>query len=146
VENASFMPWLSGTALPFARRHQKRGAFKRVGQLLAIVAFSLSLLGVPRAIGRAKVITCIRYRPRGVFILVFLAAGGRRVLTLFAWRLASDSWHVRHCVAQSILLANNILLIIAMAGVLRDCIHCSSAHSAWARFPSDRLLRRRVLR
>ena len=82
VENASFMPWLVGTALIHSLAvTEKRGTFKSWTVLLAIVAFSLSLLGT--FLVRSGVLTSVHAfatdPARGIFILVFLAHRDRRL-------------------------------------------------------------------
>ena len=82
VENASFMPWLVGTALLHSLAvTEKRGTFKSWTVLLAIIAFSLSLLGT--FLVRSGVLTSVHAfatdPARGVFILVFLVDRRRRV-------------------------------------------------------------------
>src|SRR3974390_20927 len=89
VENASFMPWLLGTALLHSLAvTEKRGSFKSWTVLLAIGAFSLSLLGT--FLVRSGVLTPVHafatYPRRGVFILIFLALVIGGSLVLFAWR------------------------------------------------------------
>ena len=79
VENASFMPWLAGTALIHSlAATEKRGLFKSWTVLLAIFTFSLSLLGT--FLVRSGVLTSVHAfatdPARGMFILVFLAVGG----------------------------------------------------------------------
>ena len=89
VENASFMPWLAGTALMHSLAvTDKRGGFKAWSVLLAIMAFSLSLLGT--FLVRSGVLTSVHAfatdPKRGLFILVFLAVVIGGSLVLFAWR------------------------------------------------------------
>ncbi len=89
VENASLMPWLVATALIHSLMvTEKRGSFKAWTVLLAIAAFSLSLLGT--FLVRSGVLTSVHAfasdPKRGVFILVFLAVVVGTSLTLFAWR------------------------------------------------------------
>ena len=89
VENASFMPWLVGTALIHSLAvTEKRGAFKSWTVLLAIVAFSLSLVGT--FLVRSGVLVSVHAfasdPARGLFILAFLVVIDRRVLALYAWR------------------------------------------------------------
>ena len=89
VENASFMPWLVGTALIHSLAvTEKRGSFKSWTVLLAICAFSLSLLGT--FLVRSGVLTSVHAFAtdprRGVFILAFLALVIGGSLALFAWR------------------------------------------------------------
>ena len=128
VENASFMPWLTGTALIHSLAvTEKRGAFKSWTVLLAIVAFSLSLLGT--FLVRSGVLTSVHAfatdPARGVFILVFLALVVGGSLTLFAWRAGSVGLGGIFGVVsrESALLANNILLIVAMASVLLGTLY-----------------------
>src|SRR6202167_75467 len=94
VENASFMPWLVGTALIHSLAvTEKRGAFKNWTVLLAIGAFSLSLLGT--FLVRSGVLTSVHAFAtdprRGIFILAFLTAVIGSSLTLFAWRAPKSS-------------------------------------------------------
>ena len=89
VENASFMPWLVGTALIHSLAvTEKRGGFKSWTVLLAICAFSLSLLGT--FLVRSGVLTSVHAfatdPKRGIFILAFLAVVIGGSLALFAWR------------------------------------------------------------
>jgi cytochrome c-type biogenesis protein CcmF len=123
VENASFMPWLTGTALIHSLAvTEKRGAFKSWTVLLAIVAFSLSLLGT--FLVRSGVLTSVHAfatdPARGVFILIFLAIVIGGSLALFAWRAGAVGLGGNFDVVsrESMLLANNILLVVAMASVL----------------------------
>ena len=90
VENASFMPWLIGTALIHSLAvTEKRGAFKAWTVLLAIIAFSLSLLGT--FLVRSGVLTSVHAfatdPKRGIFILAFLAVVIGGSLALYAWRM-----------------------------------------------------------
>ena len=128
VENASFMPWLTGTALIHSLAvTEKRGTFKSWTVLLAIMTFSLSLLGT--FLVRSGVITSVHAfatdPTRGVFILIFLALVIGISLTIFAWRAprvglgASFSLVSR----ESMLLGNNILLVVAMAAVLLGTLY-----------------------
>ncbi len=128
VENASFMPWLTGTALIHSLAvTEKRGAFKSWTVLLAIVAFSMSLLGT--FLVRSGVLTSVHAfatdPARGVFILVFLAIVIGGSLALFAWRAASVGLGGIFGIVsrESMLLANNILLIVAMASVLLGTLY-----------------------
>ena len=126
VENASFMPWLVGTALIHSLAvTEKRGGFKSWTVLLAIVAFSLSLVGT--FLVRSGVLTSVHAfatdPARGVFILLFLLIVIGGSLGLFAWR--SSTVHRSRAEAEfapvsreSMLLANNILLVVAMSSVL----------------------------
>jgi cytochrome c-type biogenesis protein CcmF len=128
VENASFMPWLTGTALIHSLAvTEKRGAFRSWTVLLAILAFSLSLLGT--FLVRSGVLTSVHAfatdPARGVFILVFLALIVGGSLTLFAWRAGKVGLGGIFGVVsrESTLLANNILLIVAMASVLLGTLY-----------------------
>jgi cytochrome c-type biogenesis protein CcmF len=123
VENASFMPWLVGTALIHSLAvTEKRGAFKAWTVLLAILAFSLSLLGT--FLVRSGVLTSVHSfasdPERGLFILRFLVivVGGSFLLyAMRAHKLASDV-HYRFFSKETSLLVNNILLVIAAFMVL----------------------------
>jgi cytochrome c-type biogenesis protein CcmF len=128
VENASFMPWLTGTALIHSLAvTEKRGAFKSWTVLLAIVAFSLSLLGT--FLVRSGVLTSVHAfatdPARGVYILVFLALAVGGSLALFAYRAGKVGLGGMFGVVsrESALLANNILLIVAMASVLLGTLY-----------------------
>jgi cytochrome c-type biogenesis protein CcmF len=128
VENASFMPWLTGTALIHSLAvTEKRGAFKSWTVLLAIIAFSLSLLGT--FLVRSGVLTSVHAfatdPARGVFILVFLAIVIGGSLTLFAWRAGAVGLggSFGAISRESMLLANNILLIVAMGSVLLGTLY-----------------------
>lgn len=123
VENASFMPWLVGTALIHSLAvTEKRGTFRSWTVLLAIVAFSLSLVGT--FLVRSGVLTSVHAFAtdprRGIFILAFLVVVVGGSFALFAWRaprvgLGSGFDPVSR---ESMLLANNVLLAVAMAAVL----------------------------
>ena len=123
VENASFMPWLAGTALVHSlAATEKRGVFKSWTLLLAIMAFSLSLLGA--FIVRSGVLTSVHAfavdPERGVFILAFLLLVVGGSFTLYgvrAWQLKSRSvftWFSR----DSFILQNNIIFVVSLAVVL----------------------------
>ena len=120
VENASFMPWLVGTALVHSLAvTDKRGLFKSWTLLLAILAFSLSLLGT--FLVRSGVLVSVHSfaadPTRGIFILVFLIIMIGGSLTLYAWRapLLRSSAGFELSARESFLLFNNILLVIAAA-------------------------------
>jgi cytochrome c-type biogenesis protein CcmF len=128
VENASLMPWLVGTALIHSLIvTEKRGSFKAWTVLLAISAFSLSLLGT--FLVRSGVLNSVHAfatdPTRGVFILIFLALVVGCSLTLFAWRAGSVSlgakmiWISR----ESVLLSNSVLLVVATAAVLLGTLY-----------------------
>jgi cytochrome c-type biogenesis protein CcmF len=122
VENASFMPWLVGTALLHSLAvTEKRGTFKSWTVLLAIVAFSLSLLGT--FLVRSGVLTSVHAfatdPARGVFILAFLAVVIGGSLTLYAMRAGAVGGGAGFDMVsrESALLANNILLVVALGAV-----------------------------
>ncbi|PKO91488.1 MAG: c-type cytochrome biogenesis protein CcmF [Betaproteobacteria bacterium HGW-Betaproteobacteria-10] len=128
VENASFMPWLVGTALIHSLAvTEKRGSFKNWTVLLAISAFSLSLLGT--FIVRSGVLTSVHAfatdPTRGVFILVFLVAVIGSSLALFAWRAPKVGLGGRFGLVsrESLLLTNNVLLVVACATVLLGTLY-----------------------
>ena len=123
VENASFMPWLVGTALIHSLAvTEKRGSFKAWTVLLAICAFSLSLLGT--FLVRSGVLTSVHAFAtdprRGLFILAFLVAVIGGSLALFAWRAPAIGRGGKFDVVsrESFLLANNVLLAVAAISVL----------------------------
>jgi cytochrome c-type biogenesis protein CcmF len=128
VENASFMPWLVGTALIHSLAvTEKRGTFRSWTVLLAIVAFSLSLMGT--FLVRSGVLTSVHAfatdPKRGVFILLFLTIVIGASLALFAWRapkvgLGGGFAPVSR---ESMLLANNVLLTVAMSAVLLGTLY-----------------------
>ena len=123
VENASLMPWLVGTALIHSLAvTEKRGAFKSWTVLLAISAFSLSLLGT--FLVRSGVLTSVHAfatdPTRGTFILIFLCIVIGGSLALYAWRAPSVSTGGGFDLVsrESFLLANNLLLTLFAALVL----------------------------
>ena len=122
VENASFMPWLLGTALIHSLAvTEKRGAFKSWTVLLAIAAFSLSLLGT--FLVRSGVLTSVHSfaadPKRGIFILTFLVLVIGASLLLFAWRAPKIGLGGKFDALsrESLLLFNNVLLSVASASV-----------------------------
>jgi cytochrome c-type biogenesis protein CcmF len=122
VENASFMPWIAGTALIHSLAvTEKRGLFKSWTLLLAIVAFSLSLIGtfLVRSGVTVSVHSFASDPSRGVFILAFLVIMIGGALALYAWRapLMKSQAGFEFGARESFLLFNNILLIIALATV-----------------------------
>jgi len=128
VENASFMPWLVGTALMHSLSvTEKRGGFKMWTALLAILTFSLSLLGT--FIVRSGVLSSVHAfatdPARGIFILGFLVVVIGGSLLLFALRApkvaAGGSFEMVS--RESMLLANNVLLVVAAAAVLLGTIY-----------------------
>ena len=123
VENASFMPWLVGTALIHSLAStEKRGVFKSWTVLLAILAFSLSLLGT--FIVRSGVLVSVHAfatdPARGVFILAFLIVVVGGSLALYAWRSATVVSHGRFqwFSRETALLINNIIFLTAATAVL----------------------------
>ena len=128
VENASLMPWLVATALIHSLMvTEKRGSFKAWTVLLAIAAFSLSLLGT--FLVRSGVLTSVHAfasdPKRGVFILIFLAVVVGTSLTLFAWRAPRVTLGGRMELVsrESFLLANSVLLVVATGAVLLGTIY-----------------------
>ncbi|MGV3655522.1 MAG: heme lyase CcmF/NrfE family subunit [Noviherbaspirillum sp.] len=128
VENASFMPWLVGTALIHSLAvTEKRGSFRGWTVLLAILAFSLSLLGT--FLVRSGVLTSVHAFAtdprRGVFILAFLGlvVGGSLLLyALRAPRLESGAGFAMLS-RESLLLVNNVLLLAAAGTVLLGTLY-----------------------
>ena len=123
VENASLMPWLVGTALIHSLMvTEKRGSFKAWTVLLAIAAFSLSLLGT--FLVRSGVLTSVHAfatdPARGVFILCFLALVIGASLTLFAWRAPAVTLggSMGLVSRESFLLLNSVLLMVATGAVM----------------------------
>jgi len=123
VENASFLPWLVGTALIHSLAvTEKRGLFKSWTLLLAIFTFSLSLLGT--FLVRSGVLTSVHAfandPERGVFVLIFLLVVVGGSLTLFALRapVVKGSTGFNLLSRETLLLGNNILLTIIMIMVL----------------------------
>src|SRR5688500_7064976 len=128
VENASFMPWLVGTALIHSLAvTEKRGGFKSWTVLLAIAAFSLSLLGT--FLVRSGVLTSVHAfatdPKRGVFILVFLVVVIGGSLLLYAWRAKQVGLGGKFDVVsrESLLLSNNVLLVVAAGSVLLGTLY-----------------------
>ena len=123
VENASFMPWLAGTALIHSLAvTEKRGAFKSWTVLLALLAFALSLLGT--FIVRSGVLSSVHAfatdPARGRFILGFLILVIGGALTLYAWRAPKVGLGTRFALVsrESMLLGNNMLFVVVCASVL----------------------------
>ena len=128
VENASFMPWRVGTALVHSLAvTEKRGSFKNWTVLLAISAFSLSLLGT--FLVRSGVLTSVHAfatdPKRGIFILAFLVVVIGSSLALFAWRAPKVGLGGRFALLsrESLLLTNNVLLVVACATVLLGTLY-----------------------
>ena len=123
VENASLMPWLAGTALFHSLSvTEKRGNFKSWTVLLAILAFSLCLLGT--FLVRSGVLVSVHSfasdPTRGLFILALLVITIGGSLLLFALKGGKVRSRVRHELwsRESLLLGNNVLLVAAMLVVL----------------------------
>ncbi|MCC7484886.1 MAG: heme lyase CcmF/NrfE family subunit [Burkholderiales bacterium] len=128
VENASFMPWLVGTALIHSLAvTEKRGAFRGWTVLLAILAFALSLLGT--FLVRSGVLTSVHAfatdPARGVFILGFLVLVVGGALALFAWRAprVGMGGAFDPVSRETILLANNVLIAAAAGAVLLGTLY-----------------------
>lgn len=128
VENASFMPWLVGTALIHSLAvTEKRGGFKSWTVLLAISAFSLSLLGT--FLVRSGVLTSVHAfatdPKRGIFILAFLAFVIGGSLLLYAWRAKQVGLGGKFDLIsrESLLLSNNVLLTVACGSVLLGTLY-----------------------
>ena len=128
VENASFMPWLAGTALIHSLAvTEKRGGFRNWTVLLAIASFSLSLLGT--FLVRSGVLTSVHAFAsdprRGVFILAFLAVVVGSSLTLFAWRAPKTGLGGAFGLIsrETLLLINNVLLVVAAGSVLLGTLY-----------------------
>ncbi|MBN7798975.1 heme lyase CcmF/NrfE family subunit [Parahaliea mediterranea] len=123
VENASFMPWLAGTALLHSLAvTEKRGLFKSWTVLLAIFTFSLSLLGT--FLVRSGVLTSVHAfatdPERGLFVLVFLALVVGGSLTLYALRAPAVNSRLRFewLSRETLLLVNNVVFLVATLTVL----------------------------
>ena len=128
VENASLMPWLVATALIHSLMvTEKRGSFKAWTVLLAIGAFSLSLLGT--FLVRSGVLTSVHAfasdPSRGVFILLFLALVVGSSLTLFAWRAPQVTLggSMGLLSRETFLLMNSVLLVVATGAVLLGTLY-----------------------
>jgi cytochrome c-type biogenesis protein CcmF len=128
VENASFMPWLVGTALVHSLAvTEKRGSFKSWTVLLAICAFSLSLLGT--FLVRSGVLTSVHAfatdPKRGIFILAFLVVVIGASLLLFAWRAPKIGLGGKFELLsrESLLLANNLLMMVAAGSILLGTLY-----------------------
>ena len=129
VENASFMPWLVGTALIHSLAvTEKRGSFKSWTVLLAICAFSLSLLGT--FLVRSGVLTSVHAfatdPKRGIFILAFLVIviGGFASAVCLARAARSGLGGKFEVVSrESLLLANNLLMMVAAGSILLGTLY-----------------------
>jgi cytochrome c-type biogenesis protein CcmF len=123
VENASFMPWLAGTALIHSlAATEKRGVFRSWTVLLAILAFSLSLLGT--FLVRSGILVSVHAfasdPTRGLFILAFLVLVIGGSLLLYAIKAPAIRSNAKFGLLsrETFLLINNILLAIALSVVL----------------------------
>lgn len=128
VENSSFMPWLTGTALMHSLAvTEKRGCFRIWTVLLAILTFSLSLLGT--FLVRSGVLTSVHAfasdPERGIFILGFLIIVIGLSFLLFAWRAPTVGLGGNFGLIsrESMLLVNNVLLVVAMGAVLLGTLY-----------------------
>ena len=128
VENASFMPWLAGTALIHSLAvTEKRGLFKSWTLLLAVTAFSLSLLGT--FLVRSGVLISVHAfatdPARGIFILGFLTAVIGGALALYAWRAPrlKSAAGFEATSRESFLLFNNALLVAALGLILLGTLY-----------------------
>jgi cytochrome c-type biogenesis protein CcmF len=128
VENASFMPWLVGTALIHSQAvTEKRGSFRAWTLLLAIFAFSLSLLGT--FLVRSGVITSVHSfasdPQRGLFILAFLAVTVGGSLLIYALRApkVAGGEPFDGVSRETALLVNNLLFTVAAAMVLLGTLY-----------------------
>ena len=128
VENASFMPWLVGTALLHSlATTEKRGVFKNWTVLLAIAAFSLSLLGT--FLVRSGVLTSVHAfaadPERGTFILIFLLVVVGLSLTLFALRAPMVKSAVGFGLwsRETLLLVNNLILVVTTGMILLGTVY-----------------------
>lgn len=128
VENASFMPWLVGTALIHSLAvTEKRGMFKNWTILLSVFAFSLSLLGT--FLVRSGVLTSVHAfasdPTRGIFILVFLGIVVGGSLMLFAWRgpKIHTEGNFELVSREALILANNVLLVATAATILLGTLY-----------------------
>ena len=128
VENASFMPWLVGTALIHSlAATEKRGMFKSWTILLSVFAFSLSLLGT--FLVRSGVLTSVHAfasdPTRGIFILVFLGlvVGGSLILFAIQAPKIQTEGHFELVSRDALLLVNNILLVATTATILLGTLY-----------------------
>jgi len=128
VENASFMPWLVGTALMHSLAvTEKRGAFKSWTVLLAIIAFSLSLLGT--FLVRSGVLTSVHAfasdPARGQFVLALLGITIISSFVLYALKVPDVRSRTSHQLLsrESFLLVNNVLLVVAWVTVMLGTLY-----------------------
>ena len=128
VENASFMPWLAGTALIHSLIvTERRGAFRSWTVLLAICAFSLSILGT--FLVRSGVLTSVHAFAvdpgRGLYILAFMMVIVGGSLALYAWRAPKVGLGGGFSLLsrESLLLSNNVVLTVAAGSVLLGTLY-----------------------
>jgi len=128
VENASFMPWLVGTALLHSQAvTEKRGAFRNWTLILAITAFSLCLLGT--FLVRSGVLTSVHAfaadPTRGVFILtyLFVVVGGSLLLFAIRAPAMTQGGNFSGTSRETLLLVNNLLLTVIAAMVLTGTLY-----------------------
>ncbi|MEW6647371.1 MAG: heme lyase CcmF/NrfE family subunit [Pseudomonadota bacterium] len=128
VENASFMPWLVGTALIHSLAvSEKRSAFKNWTVLLAIITFAMSLLGA--FLVRSGVVTSVHAfandPKRGIFILLLLAVTVGASLLVYAWRApqVKSTGHFALVSRETLLLGNNVLLVVATGAVMLGTLY-----------------------
>ncbi|HSM99594.1 MAG TPA: heme lyase CcmF/NrfE family subunit [Rudaea sp.] len=128
VENASFMPWLVGTALIHSQAvTEKRGSFRAWTLLLSIFAFSLSLLGT--FLVRSGVLTSVHAFAsdprRGIFILVFLGIVVGGSLLIYALRAPKVAGGKPFLLLsrETLLLVNNLMFVCAAAMVLLGTLY-----------------------
>ncbi|BDX22008.1 c-type cytochrome biogenesis protein CcmF [Polynucleobacter sp. TUM22923] len=128
VENASFIPWLVGTALLHSLSvTEKRGGFKSWTVLLAICAFSLSLLGT--FLVRSGVLTSVHAFAtdprRGVFILIFLVLVVGSSLALYAWRAPKSTLGGKFSLTsrETFILLGNVFLVVSAASILLGTLY-----------------------
>lgn len=128
VENASFIPWLVGTALLHSLAvTEKRGGFKSWTVLLAITAFSLSLLGT--FLVRSGVLTSVHAfatdPKRGIFILIFLSLVVGSSLALYAWRAPKSTMGGKFSLSsrETLILFGNVFLVVSAGSVLLGTLY-----------------------
>lgn len=128
VENASFIPWLVGTALLHSLAvTEKRGGFKSWTVLLAITAFSLSLLGT--FLVRSGVLTSVHAFAtdprRGIFILIFLSLVVGSSLALYAWRAPKSTMGGKFSLSsrETLILLGNVFLVVSAGSVLLGTLY-----------------------
>jgi len=128
VENASFIPWLVGTALLHSLAvTEKRGGFKSWTVLLAITAFSLSLLGT--FLVRSGVLTSVHAfatdPKRGIFILIFLSLVVGSSLALYAWRAPKSTMGGKFSLSsrETLILLGNVFLVVSAGSVLLGTLY-----------------------